>query len=73
MKPVSIIFYADKNKLSSFGTQKGYPVVVRCANLPVQIRNSDGIGGGMIVAWLPIVSILIYAYICVRHSLSAGS
>ena len=54
-KPFCIIFYADKNKLSSFGTQKGYPVVVRCAVLPTPIRNGQGIGGGLVVGWLPIV------------------
>ena len=55
-KPFGFIFYADKNKLSSFGTEKGYPVVMRCANLPVSIRNGEGLGGGIIVGWLPIVS-----------------
>ncbi|EMD33070.1 hypothetical protein CERSUDRAFT_68155 [Gelatoporia subvermispora B] len=50
-----IISYVDKTNLTSFGTQKGYPIVVRCANLPVHIRNSHGVGGGRIVGWLPIV------------------
>ncbi|KAI0271244.1 hypothetical protein BC834DRAFT_818216 [Gloeopeniophorella convolvens] len=54
--PFCLILYADKTKLSSFGTQKGYPVVVRCANLPAEIRNGEGIGGGCVVGWLPIVS-----------------
>ncbi|THU90821.1 hypothetical protein K435DRAFT_675329, partial [Dendrothele bispora CBS 962.96] len=54
-KPFFIILYADKNKLSSFGTQKGYPVIARCANLPSSIRNGTGIGGGRLVGWLPIV------------------
>ncbi|KAG2750980.1 hypothetical protein P692DRAFT_201710246, partial [Suillus brevipes Sb2] len=54
--PFCFILYADKTRLSSHGTVKAYPVVVRCANLPVDIRNSDGIGGGRIVGWLPIVS-----------------
>ncbi|KAG1747467.1 hypothetical protein EDB19DRAFT_1826190 [Suillus lakei] len=35
------ILYADKTKLSSHGTVKGYPVV--------------GFGGGRVVGWLPIV------------------
>lgn len=26
--PLCIVFYADKSKLSSFGTAKGYPVIV---------------------------------------------
>jgi hypothetical protein len=54
-KLVAFILYADKNKLSSFGTAKGYPIIARLANLPVGIRNSEGIGGGSIAGWLPIV------------------
>ncbi|KAJ3858689.1 hypothetical protein EV359DRAFT_51930 [Lentinula novae-zelandiae] len=54
--PLFIIFYADKNKLSSFGTAKGYPVVARLANLPTDIRNGVGEGGGRVVGWLPVVS-----------------
>ncbi|KAJ6475715.1 hypothetical protein C8R47DRAFT_1178958 [Mycena vitilis] len=49
------IIYADKAKLSSFGTQKGYPVVARLANLVVSLRNSSDWGGGQIVGWLPVV------------------
>ncbi|KAG1857471.1 hypothetical protein F4604DRAFT_1589912 [Suillus subluteus] len=55
-KPLAFILYADKAKLSSFGAQKAYPIVCRIANLPVEIRNGTGIGGGRIVGWLPIVS-----------------
>jgi len=55
-KPFCIILYADKTCLLSFGTEKGYPVVSRCTNLPVDIRNSEGVGGGHLVGWLPIVS-----------------
>lgn len=47
--------YADKTKLSSFGTAKGYPIVARFAALPHEIRNSNGVGGGRVVGWLPIV------------------
>ncbi|KAI0284933.1 hypothetical protein BC826DRAFT_1189767 [Russula brevipes] len=54
--PLSFIIYADKTKLSSFGTAKGYPVIARCANLPTSIRNGNGLGGGRVVGWLPIVS-----------------
>jgi hypothetical protein len=50
------ILYADKTRLSSFGTEKGYPVMARIANLPVDILNGEGIGGGQVVGWLPIVS-----------------
>ncbi|KAI5998520.1 hypothetical protein F5J12DRAFT_906856 [Pisolithus orientalis] len=46
--PFCFILYADKTRLSSHGTVKGYPVVVRCANLPVDIRNSES-------SWLPII------------------
>ncbi|KAG1876628.1 hypothetical protein DFJ58DRAFT_712860 [Suillus subalutaceus] len=54
--PLCFIVYADKTRLSSHGTVKGYPVVVRCANLPVGIRNGEGIGGGRVIGLLPIVS-----------------
>ncbi|KAF5380684.1 hypothetical protein D9757_007079 [Collybiopsis confluens] len=53
--PLCIIFYADKSKLSSFGTAKGYPVIARLANLPIEIRNGAGLGGGRVVGWHPIV------------------
>ena len=35
-------------------TVKGYPVVIRCANLPAEIRNGDGVGGGRVIGWLPV-------------------
>ncbi|KAF9059913.1 hypothetical protein BDP27DRAFT_1495856, partial [Rhodocollybia butyracea] len=54
--PLCIVFYADKIKLSSFGTAKGYPVIVRCANLPMHIRNRAGTDGGRVVGWLPVVT-----------------
>ncbi|KAG1888651.1 hypothetical protein F4604DRAFT_1889529 [Suillus subluteus] len=54
-KPLAFILYADKTKLSSFCTAKGYPVVARLANLPTDICNGQGIGGGYVVGWLPIV------------------
>ncbi|KAI0681797.1 hypothetical protein C8T65DRAFT_598069, partial [Cerioporus squamosus] len=55
--PVAFILYADKTRLSSFGTQKGYPIVARLANLPAEIRNGEGYGGGQVVGFLPIVSV----------------
>ncbi|KAG1905761.1 uncharacterized protein F5891DRAFT_1125792 [Suillus fuscotomentosus] len=55
-KPLAFILYADKNKLSSFGTQKGYPIIARIANLPVEIWNGVGVAGGRVVGWLPIVN-----------------
>ncbi|KIJ60717.1 hypothetical protein HYDPIDRAFT_177273 [Hydnomerulius pinastri MD-312] len=54
-KPFCIILYADKTRLSSFGSQTGHPVIARCANLPSHIRNGNGIGGGHVVGWLPKV------------------
>ncbi|KAG1903419.1 uncharacterized protein F5891DRAFT_1127252 [Suillus fuscotomentosus] len=55
-KPLAFILYADKSKLSSFGTEKGYPIIARIANLPVHIHNGNtALGGGRVVGWLPIV------------------
>ncbi|KAJ7467981.1 hypothetical protein FB451DRAFT_1340366 [Mycena latifolia] len=55
IKPCPFIIYADKAKLSSFGSQKGYPIVARLANIVVSLRNSTKWGGGQIVGWLPVV------------------
>lgn len=55
-KPLCIILYADKTRLSLFGTAKAYPVIGRIANIDMSIRNGDGVGGGCVVGWLPIVS-----------------
>jgi len=30
-------------------------VIARCANLPVELRNGNGLGGGRVVGWLPVV------------------
>ena len=57
-KPLCLILYADKTKLSSFGEDMGYPVYVRIGNIDVEIHNSNGIGGGELVGWLPIVSLI---------------
>ncbi|KAG0705638.1 hypothetical protein DFH29DRAFT_980865 [Suillus ampliporus] len=54
-KPLAFILYADKSKLSSFGREKGYPVIACLANLPIAIRNGTGMGGGRLVGWLPLV------------------
>ncbi|KAK0434975.1 uncharacterized protein EV420DRAFT_1623707 [Desarmillaria tabescens] len=40
-KLLCYILYANKTRLSSFETAQGYPVVVRCGNLPVDIRNGS--------------------------------
>jgi len=55
-KPFGFILYADQTKLSSFGSQQGYPIVARIANLPLEIRNGKGLGGGCVIGLLPIVS-----------------
>ena len=54
-KIICLELYADKTRLSSFGSEKGYPVMARIVNLPVKIRNGDGIGGARVVGWLPVV------------------
>ncbi|KAI5981570.1 hypothetical protein EDD15DRAFT_2391765 [Pisolithus albus] len=53
--PFAFILYADRTRLSSHATVKGYPVVARCGNLPINIRNGERYGGGCVVGWLPIV------------------
>lgn len=55
--------YADKTKLSTFGTQKGYPWVVSLCNLDDRIRFSTGPGASTVVGWLPVVRTGIAIYI----------
>ena len=55
-KPLGIILYSDRTKLSSFGTAKGYPVMAAISNFEADIRNGHGIGGGRVVGWEPIVN-----------------
>jgi len=59
-KMVCLEIYADKTQLSSFGKAKGYPVMARILNLPVEVRNSDGVGGARVVGWLPVVRSKLY-------------
>ncbi|KAF9494958.1 hypothetical protein BDN71DRAFT_1496133 [Pleurotus eryngii] len=54
-KPVMLILYADKTRLSTFGTVKGYPVIARIANLHIHARNGDGPGRGCMIGWLPVI------------------
>ncbi|KAK0440025.1 uncharacterized protein EV420DRAFT_1316016 [Desarmillaria tabescens] len=54
-KVLCYIIYADKTRLSSFGTAQGYPVIARCGNLKIDIRNGNGVGGGRVVGWLPLI------------------
>ncbi|KAF7334738.1 hypothetical protein MSAN_02372200 [Mycena sanguinolenta] len=51
----AFIIYADKAKLSSFGTEKAYPAIGRLANVFGGLRNSDQWGGGQVVGSLPVV------------------
>ncbi|KAG1776564.1 hypothetical protein EV702DRAFT_1046157 [Suillus placidus] len=54
-KQLAFILYADKAKLLSFGREKGYPVIAHLANHPVAIRNGNGVGGGRVVGWFPLI------------------
>ncbi|KAK7021365.1 hypothetical protein VNI00_017416 [Paramarasmius palmivorus] len=45
-KSLFLIIYADKNKLSTFGTAKGYPVIAQIGNVPSDLRNTNGLSGG---------------------------
>src|SRR6266478_3818681 len=55
--PIRLYIYADKSKLSSFGSVTGYPVIVRLAILPHSIHNAKGMGSGCLIGWLPEVSL----------------
>ncbi|GJF00191.1 hypothetical protein PsYK624_164700 [Phanerochaete sordida] len=54
-KPLGIILFADKSKISSFGTLEGYPVIARIANIDSTIRNGQGFGGACVVGFLPLM------------------
>lgn len=56
-KPLCITLFADKTQLSSFGNEKGYPIMAQLCQLPKEIRNTRGLGGTQVVGWLPIVSV----------------
>jgi len=45
------IIYADKARLSSFGTAKGYPVIARIANLDSDIAGWTA----CVIGWIAIV------------------
>ncbi|THG93164.1 hypothetical protein EW026_g7995 [Hermanssonia centrifuga] len=53
--PLAFYLYADKTRLSSFGSQQGYPVVLRFPQLDCELRNGAGVGGGIVVGLLPIL------------------
>ncbi|KAI0777095.1 hypothetical protein BC629DRAFT_1736243 [Irpex lacteus] len=54
-KPLGLIVWADKDKLSTFGSQQGHPIVVRLSNLDSAVRNSLGPGGGRIVGLVLVI------------------
>lgn len=56
-KPLCITLFADKTQLSSFGNEKGYPIMAQLCQLPQEVRNMKGLGGTQVVGWLPIVSV----------------
>jgi Plavaka transposase len=47
--------YSDKSQLSSFGTVKAYPVILRILNVHSDLRNTAEFGGGLLVGLLPHV------------------
>ncbi|KAG6915116.1 hypothetical protein DXG01_013213 [Tephrocybe rancida] len=55
-KPICITLYADKTKLSSFGTTTGYPIIAQIHNLPDYILNGKGLGASQVVGWLPVIA-----------------
>ena len=57
-KPLGLIAYSDKTKLSSFGTAKGYPVMASISNFGAEVRSGSGIGSGRVVGWEPVVGAL---------------
>lgn len=70
-KPLGLIVWADKNKMSAFGTQKAHPIVVRISNLDSAVRNGTGPGGGRIVGLVPMVRQfipLLYVTYCLLTS-----
>uniref|UniRef100_A0A0W0FXB3 Uncharacterized protein n=1 Tax=Moniliophthora roreri TaxID=221103 RepID=A0A0W0FXB3_MONRR len=48
-KPLLLLIYTDKNKLSTFGTTKGYPVIAQIGNVPSDLR------GRWVIRWHPII------------------
>src|SRR5260221_6043852 len=62
-----ILYYSDKSKLLSFGSVKGWPVLVHALPLPCSIHNGRGHGGVCLIGWLPYVR---HPLVC--HSLCSG-
>ncbi len=66
-KVVALLIYADKSKLSSFGTAKAYPVIMRILNIDSAVRNGKGVGAGRVVGWLPVVRMYVSPSLQVTH------
>ncbi|KAG6914712.1 hypothetical protein DXG01_015761 [Tephrocybe rancida] len=54
--PIAITLYADKTRLSSFGSVQGYPIMANITNFPDTIQNGHGLGATQVIGWLPIVA-----------------
>lgn len=54
-RPLLIAIYADKTRLSSFGTAMGHPIMARIDNFPDAVRTGTGLGSTEVVGWLPII------------------
>ncbi|KAK0477147.1 hypothetical protein IW261DRAFT_1421348 [Armillaria novae-zelandiae] len=53
---ISVILQGASHRQYVLGNPvQGYPIIVRLGNLPSHIRNGQGIGGGHVIGWLPIV------------------
>ncbi|KAI5990052.1 hypothetical protein F5J12DRAFT_907606 [Pisolithus orientalis] len=48
-------FYSEPWTGDRWWDIQGYPVIARCGNLPMNIRNGECFGGGCVISWLPIV------------------
>ena len=60
--------HADKNRLSSFGTAKGYPAIAVCARLPTPIQNGERRGKRVCVGWFSVVRILFFNHNCMQFT-----
>ena len=60
--PFVCILYVDKSHLTALGKVKAYPVIAHCTNLPMNIRNGDGLEEGRVVGFLPIVCHFFIGY-----------
>ena len=50
----------------------GYFVIAQIANLPHWIHNGEGVGGGRVVGWIPIVRLSILLWSSLTLKLISG-